>query len=107
MSVREIDVVELARWREASRPFILLDVREPDELRHAALPGAVHIPMSELDARLGELDRNAETAVLCHHGGRSAMVTAYLVGRGFASVANVDGGIDAYARLVDSSVPRY
>ena len=107
MSVREIDVTELARWRSEGRAFVLLDVREPDEIAKAAIAGAVLIPMSRLTERIGDLDPSAETAVLCHHGGRSAMVADYLDDAGFTSVANVDGGIDAYAKLVDPTIGRY
>ena len=107
MSVREIDVAELARWRSEGRAFVLLDVREPDEIAKAAIEGAVWIPMSRLTERIAELDPATETAVICHHGGRSAMVADYLDDAGFSSVANVDGGIDAYAKLVDPSIARY
>ncbi len=54
-----------------------------------------------------ELDREALTVVLCHHGVRSMSVANFLVERGFQRVVNVSGGIDAYSRLVDRSVPRY
>ncbi|MGR4064049.1 MAG: rhodanese-like domain-containing protein [Vulcanimicrobiaceae bacterium] len=107
MSVREIDVAELERWRSERRKFVLLDVREPSEIAKAAIDGAVQIPMGRLAQRIAELDPSVETAVLCHHGGRSSMVADFLDGAGFASVANVDGGIDAYAKLVDPSIPRY
>ena len=86
---------------------MLLDVREPFELQAASLPDAVHIPMREIPARMNELDRSAEIAVLCHHGGRSARVAQFLAMQGFASVHNVAGGIDAYAKRVDTSIARY
>lgn len=54
-----------------------------------------------------ELDREALTVVLCHHGVRSMNVANFLVERGFQRVVNVSGGIDAYSRLADRSVPRY
>lgn len=103
----EIDVLTLREWRASGRAFILLDVREPDEVAIASLPGAVYVPMRDIPARIEELDADATIAVLCHHGGRSARVAAFLASRGFSNVVNVDGGIDAYARHVDSSVPRY
>ena len=56
---------------------------------------------------MGELDRNAEIFVLCHHGMRSAHVADYLAEQGFTRVGNVTGGIDAWALMVDPSVPRY
>lgn len=103
----DISVEELAQWRASGRPFVLLDVREPFELEAASLDGAVHIPMRQIPARVGELDRDAEIAVLCHHGGRSAQVARFLGAQGFARVHNVHGGIDAYAKRVDENIPRY
>ncbi|HEY9180690.1 MAG TPA: rhodanese-like domain-containing protein [Candidatus Baltobacteraceae bacterium] len=103
----EISVEELAQWRANGKPFVLLDVREPVELTLAALPQAVHIPMREIPTRVTELDPATEFAVICHHGGRSAQVAKFLTQRGFTRVHNVHGGIDAYAKRVDQSIPRY
>jgi rhodanese-related sulfurtransferase len=85
----------------------LLDVRTPDELLLSQLPGAVHIPMSELQDRVGELNPAAPIAVLCHHGVRSEMAARFLERNGFAKVSSVSGGIDAWSTTVDPSVPRY
>ena len=92
--------------------MVLLDVREPGELRAASVaPGEgyelVTIPMNELPARLAELDPQRPVACLCHHGNRSQRVAMFLAGNGFARVANVAGGIDAWSLEVDSTVPRY
>lgn len=105
--IRDIDVKELARWRSEGKAFILLDVREPGELTAASLPDALHIPMRQVPQRVDELPKDMSIAVLCHHGGRSAQVANFLAARGFTDVVNVDGGIDAYARQVDASVPLY
>ncbi len=104
---RDIDVNELARWRSEGKAFILLDVREPAELTAASLPDALHIPMRQVPQRVDELPKDEPIAVLCHHGGRSAQVASFLAARGFSDVVNVDGGIDAYARQIDASVPLY
>jgi rhodanese-related sulfurtransferase len=85
----------------------VLDVREPEEIRIARFPGAVEIPMAEVPNRFGELDRDDEIIVLCHHGVRSAHVAGYLAQQGFRRVRNLAGGIDAWALLVDSSLTRY
>jgi len=105
--VSELSVEELAQWRASGKPFVLLDVREPFELEAASLPDALHIPMREIPVRVSELDPQAHIAVLCHHGGRSARVVQFLAMRGFAKAQNVAGGIDAYARRIDPSIPRY
>lgn len=110
-----IDVLVLAQKLADQDDFILLDVREPVELMYADLgDGVTAVPLSELARRrLDALptsianDKNAEVVVMCHHGNRSAQVTAWLRQNGWTNVYNLEGGIDAYAILVDSSVGRY
>jgi len=92
---------------DTAEPVVLLDVREPEEVALARLPGSVHIPMGEIPGRLHELDPDAQIVVYCHHGIRSANVAAYLVQRDFTDVANLAGGIDAWSLTVDPSLPRY
>jgi rhodanese-related sulfurtransferase len=75
---------------------ILLDVREDDEWQRGHAPGATHIPMGEIPARLGEIDGEAELFVVCGVGGRSLRVAQYLARNGFEPV-NVDGGMRAWA----------
>jgi rhodanese-related sulfurtransferase len=84
----------------------LLDVREPSEFELAHIEGSRFIPMSRLEERFTELDPDAETVVICHHGNRSAYVAQALGRAGFENVLNLEGGLDAYSS-VDESVPRY
>lgn len=86
---------------------MLLDVRDDWELAIASVPDTVHIPMSEIMERAGELDRERETVVLCRSGRRSLEVARYLEQNGFKSVANLTGGILAWARELDPSIPEY
>jgi rhodanese-related sulfurtransferase len=102
----------LAAWLQAQpRPALVLDVREPEELQLASIRAdgfeLLAIPMNDIQARLAELDAGRPVAVLCHHGGRSQRVAMYLASNGFAAVANVAGGIDAWSLERDVSVPRY
>jgi len=71
------------------------------------IAGAIHIPMDEIPGRMRELDPRADIVVVCHHGIRSASVAAFLRQHDFSSVANLSGGIDAWALAVDPSLPRY
>ena len=105
--ISEISVTDLSRRIAGPDAPVVLDVREPQEIAIARFPGAVEIPMQSVPSRMGELDRNAEIFVLCHHGMRSAHVADYLAEQGFTRVGNVSGGIDAWALMVDPSVPRY
>lgn len=95
-----------ARLREAEPP-VVLDVREPQEIAIAAFPGALSIPMSDIPSRAGELPRDREIVVLCHHGMRSAQVAGFLARQGFERIVNLTGGIDAWSLEVDPGVPRY
>jgi len=90
---------------------VVLDVRELWELEKASIGvngfTFVHIPMGQLASRISELNPDQPVACLCHHGGRSMQVANFLVHHGFAHVANVSGGIDAWSLQLDPSVPRY
>lgn len=103
----EISVRDLSQRMAEPNPPVVLDVREPQEIAIARFPGAVEIPMQSVPSRIDELDQSGEIFVLCHHGMRSAHVAEYLAEQGFTRVGNVTGGIDAWALLVDPSVPRY
>jgi rhodanese-related sulfurtransferase len=111
----EISVQELAQRLENGEPLIILDVREPYELAAASLPEdkIILVPLSQLATQqLAVLpsevqSKETEIAVLCHHGVRSAQVTVWLRQQGWIHVFSVAGGIDAYAREVDSSVGTY
>jgi rhodanese-related sulfurtransferase len=93
------------RLDAGERP-VLLDVREPWEFELASIEGSKLIPMSQLEGRFTELDPDAETVVICHHGNRSSYVTQALQRAGFEKVLNLEGGLDDYSS-VDESVPRY
>lgn len=103
----ELTPIELQRLKLRGELWQLLDVREPWEVELARVDGTLNIPMGELPARLAELDREQPVAVLCHSGGRSAQVAFLLARSGFARVANITGGIDAWALELDHAIPRY
>ncbi len=103
----EIPPGMLASWRAEGREHAVLDVREPWEVAIAALPDVIAVPMAEVPSHLAELPRDRPLVVLCHHGGRSARVTAWLRAQGLAGATNLGGGIDAWARDVDATVPTY
>src|SRR3974390_301352 len=96
MALEEISPQELKRRRDTDPSVRLIDVREPWEVAIVSLPGAVNIPLNELPQRLSELDPRAETVVMCKAGGRSRRAAAFMLTRGFAHVANLTGGIDAW-----------
>ena len=103
----DITVEELVRKHEADPKLVLVDVRDADELETVKVDWATWIPLPELPQRLGELQKDGEIAVMCHHGGRSARAAAFLSAQGFPHVYNVEGGVDAYAEKIDPSLNRY
>jgi rhodanese-related sulfurtransferase len=75
---------------------VLLDVREDDEWQRGHAPDALHIPMGQIPARIGEIDPAAALYVVCQGGGRSQRVSQYLAQNGYTPV-NVSGGMLAWA----------
>ncbi|HEX6075489.1 MAG TPA: rhodanese-like domain-containing protein [Micromonosporaceae bacterium] len=75
----------------------LLDVREPDEWTAGHAPGAYHLPMQQVPARMAEVPMDGEVLVVCRMGGRSAQVVEFLRANGWDNVINLDGGMRAWA----------
>jgi rhodanese-related sulfurtransferase len=111
----EITVTELSEKLKSEEKFVLLDVRELSELGYAKIEDSRLdvMPVSRLANEgadvLPESVRSQEAPVyiICHHGNRSMQVTAWLAQQGYKNVFNVRGGIDEYARVVDSLVGVY
>ena len=111
----EITVTDLGKKLKSEEEFILLDVRELSELEQAKLTDSrlQVTPMSRLGQEgvnaLSEAVQSQQIPVyiLCHHGSRSMQVTGWLLQQGYKNVFNVRGGIDEYARRVDTSVGFY
>lgn len=107
----EISVPQTAALHqdEEGADFLLIDIREPEELAVASIGGAVHIPMGDIPAKINELDVDEGTtiAVICHTGRRSLQVTLYMQQQGLAGTRSVAGGIDWWSLRADPGVPRY
>ncbi len=86
--------------------IVLLDVREPHEYEINRIPNSILIPKDTVPSKLDQLDPNKDYIVQCKTGGRSMEVTQLLRGAGFKA-RNLHGGINAYARQVDDSIPVY
>ena len=104
--VAEVTVQDLKAQLQAAQPPVVLDVRETWEQEIVRLPGTCDIPMAEVPQRLGELPRERPIIVMCRSGGRSLRVAEYLEQRGYR-VANLAGGILAWATEIDPSLPTY
>jgi rhodanese-related sulfurtransferase len=108
---KTLSVTELANCMAAAEKIQMIDVREPEELAIASLPGFANLPLSQFaewsEQIATQLDPHTKTMVLCHHGIRSAQMCQWLMQQGFTNVSNIVGGIEEYAARVDSSIPRY
>jgi len=98
---------ELKRKMDGREPFELIDVRETFEYEIARIDGAKLIPLGEIAERADELPRERPIVVHCHSGQRSAQAVRLLQQRGFATVFNLEGGIDAWSDQIDPNVPKY
>ena len=107
--MRQLTVQQLHTMMEENpqaRPR-LLDVREPWEFQLARIDGSELMPMRDIPNEVDALDRSHPTVVICHHGTRSLQVVAFLERMGFQNLHNLQGGIDAWSREVDTRVPVY
>jgi adenylyltransferase/sulfurtransferase len=102
----DITVQELAE-RVKTNHLKLVDVREPHELEISRIPNATNIPLGQLAARLSELDSADDMVLFCKSGARSTRALELLTSAGFKKVKNLKGGINAWAREVDTSLPIY
>ncbi|MCC6260922.1 MAG: molybdopterin-synthase adenylyltransferase MoeB [Anaerolineales bacterium] len=102
----DVTAVELAE-RVKHDQLKLLDVREPHELEISKLPNAINIPLGQLAGRLSELDSAEDMVVFCKGGTRSMRALELLSSAGFKKVKNLKGGINAWAKEVDTNLPVY
>ncbi len=112
MTVHQLEPAELSELFSAPSSLILLDVRQPEEQALVTLPGSILIPMMEVQSRVEEIRELRDSCsgplvVYCRSGKRSDSVAAWLLAQGFENVHNLRGGINAYAREVDTSLSPY
>jgi rhodanese-related sulfurtransferase len=117
--IAQLTPADFSAWRDslsaAGRTPVVLDVREPWELQTACVTEdgftLLRIPMRDVPARAEELRQqlgaDQPVACLCHHGMRSLQVANFLAQSGFTAVVNLQGGIDAWSRQRDTTVPLY
>ncbi len=104
----EITCEEVKTKLDAGEAFTVLDVREPWEVETARIDSAKLMPMGDVPSRAHqELDPEEHIVVMCHHGVRSMNVTLWLRQQGFEKVQSMRGGIDAWSRSVDPTIPTY
>lgn len=103
----EVTVQEVKAHLDAGDPLVIVDVREPYELMISHLDGALAIPLSEMNERVGEIPRDQPVAVMCRSGVRSGRLVDQLRAAGYSNVTNMVGGINQWAREIDPSLALY
>jgi len=106
-NVEQLTAEQLKSRLEGTTNPVLLDVREPWEFAICHIEGSKLIPIREIPNAINQLDQDQEIVVICHTGVRSLSVCVFLKNEGFSNVANLSGGVHAWATKVDSHMPTY
>ena len=104
--VRQISVVDLKAMMESGTVYELVDVRTELERSIATIDGFRLLDQAYHD-KLIDCDRETAIIFQCHHGIRSQQAAEYFRQQGFRNLCNVQGGIDAWSCVIDSTVARY
>jgi rhodanese-related sulfurtransferase len=103
----EISVEEFKFLQESKTPYLLLDVREPFETEVVHFKESLFISLNDLASRVSELPEEKFIVVVCHHGQRSLRACVFLRKLGFKKAVSLKGGIDEWARRIDSTMAVY
>ena len=103
----DISVETLQQMRTARQDFVLVDVRNPDEVAICEIAGSVKLPLPELPQRFQELSADKLIVLHCKMGGRSSRALQFLRSQGYQQLKNVAGGINAWAERIDPRTPKY
>lgn len=108
--MKQMSAIQLDEFlQDHGQEAILIDVREAHELANGMLKNAQHMPMNSIPAQVGELEtmKDSPIVLICRSGQRSAQVGQYLEQLGFSDVINLDGGMNAWAAQIDTSMKVY
>ncbi|MEO1944096.1 MAG: rhodanese-like domain-containing protein [Candidatus Thioglobus sp.] len=104
--MKNYTATELNEYLITNSP-LLLDVREQWEWDRCRILDSKLLPMGQIITQIQNLDKAQETVIICHHGIRSMQVSKYFDSIGFEKIINLHGGIDAWAKQVDPTMPLY
>lgn len=103
----EISLADYDKMRRDGAAHVLLDVREPKEFASSSLSGSVDISMGDVPNRLSELPKDEMLVVMCRSGKRSGNIVSFLRENGFDNATNLVGGINGWAKEIDTSMNIY
>ncbi|RUA04083.1 MAG: sulfurtransferase [Gammaproteobacteria bacterium] len=104
--MKDFSATELDAYLKDNQP-LLLDVREQWEWDKCHFENSRLLPMGQIMNHIDSLDKTREIVIICHHGIRSMQVARYFNSIGFEKVINLQGGIDAWARQVNTAMTLY
>ncbi len=105
-AVKQLSATDVKKMIDDGSTFEFFDVRTPEEREIATIDGA-RLLDEDAAKHIESLPRDTTLVFHCHHGGRSQNAAAHFLGKGFTNLYNLAGGIDAWSREVDPSIPRY
>jgi adenylyltransferase/sulfurtransferase len=107
MTIKSITVHQLKKMMDEQQKFQLIDCREEEEYEFCTIGGEL-IPVGDIEENIEKIMRDIPVIVYCHTGMRSARVIAHLQRNyGLSNLLNLSGGIHAWSREIDPSVPQY
>ncbi len=106
-TLQEITVRELKQLRDQQPDIYLLDVREQAEWDIARIEGAHLKPLSKLEENFKDIPKDKPVYCFCKLGGRSAQAIKFLKSKGYSSLVNIKGGIQAWSEEIDPTIPCY
>lgn len=100
----DISVETLKQMRDARQDFLLVDVRNPDEVAICEIAGSKKLPLPELPQRFQELSKDKLIVLHCKMGGRSSRALSFLRQQGYTQIKNLAGGITAWVERIDPTL---
>jgi len=105
--MKEVTVTELKALMDSGADFQLIDVREPHEYKFCNLGGEL-IPQGDLPNHVDKIAKDKQVILMCRSGARSGNMAVWLEdNNGFTNLYNLKGGILAWSKEIDPTVPRY
>ena len=104
---KSISAKELNELINSTNKIQIVDVREHFEWDICHIKGTLNIPMNLIIESVDKISKDITTVIMCHHGTRSINVIHYLERIGYKNLINLEGGIHAWATIIDPNMATY